>query len=107
MASYDQQTGEPTEVNKDYTAIIQSDVEVDQKFIEDTGIPAKIVYYCDECKALTQPKRIGNKFRFSCAKCKSDRVSFGTEAAVGNYYRIPGFKSREDPNKKELRIPTI
>jgi len=87
MSSTDEKIGEPKPVNKDYVDIIRSDTEIEKKFLEDTGIPAKIIYYCCDCEKIIKPKRIGNKFRFSCSICKGDNVSFGSEKSILNYYK--------------------
>ncbi len=73
--------------DKEYTEIIRSDVEVDPIFIQEDGQPAKIIYYCKECKSPVSPKRIGKKLSFKCATCDRD-VSFGTETSVQNYYNV-------------------
>ena len=91
MPSFEEKVGEPQPITKDYVEVIRSELEVDRKYVDDTGLPAKIVYYCSACKKLITPKRVGQKFRFSCPTCKND-VSFGTEASVGAFYRIPGYK---------------
>ena len=89
MPSTDEQAGEPTPTDKEYIDIIKSNVEIDKKFIEETGHPAKIIYFCQDCKKLIKPKRIGKKFQFSCADCKGANVSFGSEKSIANYYKIP------------------
>ena len=74
-------------VDKEYTEIIKSDSEKDAKFIEADGQPAKIAYYCRECKAPAKPKRIGKRLSFKCSECDY-RVSFGTEESIKNYYKV-------------------
>ncbi|MFH0820353.1 MAG: hypothetical protein V1908_01120 [Candidatus Peregrinibacteria bacterium] len=100
MPSFEQKVGEPQPVNKDYTEIIYSELLIDRKYVDSTGVPAKIVYYCPQCKKLITPKRVGQKFRFSCAECKTD-AAFGTETSIASYYRLPGFKKLENNTKKE------
>ena len=75
----------PTE--KEYTEIVKSEVEVDSSYIEDSGKPAKITYYCRACKAAVTPKRVGKSLGFKCSNCDKD-VSFGTESSVHSYYNI-------------------
>ena len=87
MASTDEKIGEPIPTDKDYVDIIRSDVKIDKKFIEDTGIPAKIIYFCKDCKKNITPKRIGKKFKFSCSECKGSNVAFGSEESINNYYK--------------------
>ena len=91
MPSFEEKVGEPQTADQDYVEIIRSELPVDRKYIDDTGLPAKIVYFCPQCKTLITPKRVGQKFRFSCAACKTD-AAFGTEASIASYYRIPGYK---------------
>ena len=97
MPSSDTQIGEPTPIKKDYSEIIQSNVEFDKKFIEDSGVPIKIVYYCHDCEKLISPKRIGKKFKFKCEQCKGKNVSFGSEKSIANYYKLneSGLKKKE------------
>lgn len=73
--------------DKEYTEIIRSEVDVDPKFVEEDGQPAKIVYYCKQCKSPVSPKRVGKKLSFKCANC-GEHVSFGTEESVHNYYNV-------------------
>lgn len=76
----------PTE--KEYVDIINSDSEVDKSYIDDAGQPAKILYYCRECKKPVSPKRIGKKLSFKCGECDKEHVSFGTESSITSYYNI-------------------
>lgn len=92
MSSTDPQAGEPIPHDKDYVDIIRSDTEIEKKFIDKEGIPAKIIYFCHDCQSLTKPKRIGKKLQFSCTECKGSNVSFGTDNSVNNYYKELGKK---------------
>lgn len=74
--------------DKAYVDIINSESEVDKKYIEQEGQPAKILYYCRECKKPVSPKRIGKKLSFKCGECEKEQVSFGTESSITNYYNI-------------------
>ena len=89
MASTNEQIGEPVPTDKEYIDIVRSDVEIDKEYLEETGIPAKIIYYCFDCKKIIKPKRIGKKFQFSCTECKGSNVAFGSERSIANYYKIP------------------
>ena len=89
MPSVDEKVGEPVPTDKKYTDIIRSNTEIDKKYLKDTGIPAKIIYYCPDCKKIIKPKRMGKKFQFSCTECKENNVAFGTEASIAKYYKIP------------------
>lgn len=73
--------------DKNYIDIIQSDLTVEKKYVEETGQPAKIVYYCRDCKKIVTPKRVGKKLSFKCGECDKE-VVFGTENSINNYYNI-------------------
>ena len=75
----------PTE--KEYVDIIRSDTEIDPKYLNEEGQPATILYYCKNCKAPVKPKRIGKSLKFKCDAC-GEKVSFGTEESVQNYYNV-------------------
>jgi predicted methyltransferase len=87
MSSTDEKAGEPKPVDKDYVEIIRSDSKIEKEFIQDAGIPAKIIYYCKDCQKIVKPKRIGKKFEFSCLECKGNNVAFGSEKSILNYYK--------------------
>ena len=74
--------------DREYVDIINSEIEVDKKYIEESGQPTKILYYCQECKKPVTPKRIAKKLSFKCGECEKGKVSFGTESSVMNYYKI-------------------
>jgi len=74
--------------DKEYVDIIKSDSKIDKKYVEEPGQPAKIAYYCRECKKPVTPKRIGKKLSFKCGECDKEQVSFGTEDSITSYYNI-------------------
>lgn len=74
--------------DREYVDIINSESEVDKKYVDDSGQPAKIIYYCRECKKPVTPKRIGKKLSFKCGECDKEQISFGTENSIGNYYNV-------------------
>lgn len=77
-----------TATGMNYVEIIKSDLAVDKKYTDEMGLPAKILYYCRDCKKLVTPKRIGKKLSFRCGECDKDQVSFGTESSIRNFYNI-------------------
>lgn len=74
--------------DKNYVDIIKSDLSVDKQFISETGVPAKILYYCRNCKKPVTPKRIGKKLSFKCEECGQEPVAFGTETSIKNYFDV-------------------
>ena len=88
-AAEDLKPGEPGQVIKPYTDIIQSLVEKpDTTFLRDPGVAAPIVYFCRDCQKLVQGARIGRKLQFGCPVCKGKNVAFGTEKSIISHYRI-------------------
>ncbi|MBN2087017.1 hypothetical protein JW758_01585 [Candidatus Peregrinibacteria bacterium] len=91
--------GKPGHTDKEYVDIIKSDVETEAKYTNDTGEPAKIIYYCRDCEKLVKPKRVGKKLRFTCEECKGSNVAFGSEQSIANFYRIKNIKEKEAEKK--------
>ena len=75
-------------VDREYADMIRFKSEADPSYLTETGQPAKIVYYCRECKKMVTPKRIGKKLSFKCSECEKESISFGTERSISNYYNI-------------------
>ena len=80
--------GKPPAEHRDYLEIIKSDIEIDKKFIQDVGTPAKIIYFCKDCEKVITPKRIGKKLKFKCDECRGENVAFGTEQSIYNFFKI-------------------
>ncbi len=50
---------------------------------------AAILFYCRSCKKIiADPVRKGSKYEYSCPECKEDRVAFGTEKAICDFFQI-------------------
>lgn len=47
-----------------------------------------VVFYCKDCKAMTEVEKKPNKLSFRCKKCRSERIAFGTKNALENFYHI-------------------
>ena len=65
--------------------------------------PAKILYYCKECRKVIQPVRVGNKFQFRCNECKNKSVTFGTQKSIANFYDVEGGNPTEEPDEKDTK----
>lgn len=88
-APEDLKPGEPGAIDKPYTDIIQSLVDpVNPEILKETGLPAKITFYCRDCEKIVEAKRIGNKLKFSCQICKKTNVAYGSEKSIKGHYRI-------------------
>jgi len=73
----------------DFVKLTEFDFISDKNLIEGTGQPSKIMYFCQDCKKLITPSRIGKRLRFACTECKGENVAFGTEKSLRLFYHIP------------------
>lgn len=49
----------------------------------------EILFFCRDCKKLVpEPVKKGTKYEYSCPECKSDRVAFGTQKAVCDFFQV-------------------
>lgn len=74
--------------DKAYVDIIDSNVIIDREFVSESGKPAKIAYYCRDCKKAVTPKRVGKKLSFKCGECDREFIAFGTENSINSYYNV-------------------
>ena len=74
--------------DKEYVDLVHFNVEVGREYIEETGQPAKISYYCRECKQTVTPTRIAKRLVFKCSVCNKEPISFGTESSIASFYNI-------------------
>ena len=88
MDTEESATGKVSAKEKDYVEVIKSDSPIDKKYIEEDGLPTRILYYCRQCEKPVTPKRVGKKLSFSCSECKKDPIAFGSEKSVQNYYKV-------------------
>jgi phage FluMu protein Com len=48
-----------------------------------------VLFYCRDCKKLVaEPVRNGTKYEYSCPECKSDRVAFGSQKAICDFFQV-------------------
>lgn len=78
----------PLTKDMDFLKAVELKSDEGKDYAKDTGQPAKIIYFCQDCGKITTPKRVGKRFRFSCSECNGSNVSFGSEQSIMNYYRI-------------------
>jgi DNA-directed RNA polymerase subunit M/transcription elongation factor TFIIS len=59
--------------------------------------PAKIVYYCKDCKRIvdSSSRKGKKKYSFKCSLCGGKDVSYGTEKSIIGYYRIRPVQLKE------------
>ena len=50
---------------------------------------SKILFYCRDCsKVVLNPKKKGEKYEYACSICNGERVAFGTEKAICDFFNI-------------------
>lgn len=48
-----------------------------------------ILFFCKDCqKVVLDPIKDPKRYAYRCSTCKSDRVSFGSQRGVADYYHI-------------------
>lgn len=48
-----------------------------------------ILFYCRNCKKLVpEPVKKGTKYEYICPECKEDRVAFGTQKAICDFFQV-------------------
>lgn len=51
--------------------------------------PGSIRFYCRNCmKIIENPKQVNDKYIYICEECKDERVTFGTEKSIKNFFHI-------------------
>lgn len=49
----------------------------------------QILFFCRDCqKVVDSPEKQGGKYEYKCPLCHSDKVAFGTRAAVQDFFHI-------------------
>lgn len=49
---------------------------------------AKIVFYCKDCENLVDAHKIAKTYNYKCTACNGEKVAFGTEESISNFYKI-------------------
>lgn len=47
-----------------------------------------IVFYCKDCRKITDVKPVGKRYSYICRKCGTKNVGFGSEQSVKQFYHI-------------------
>jgi hypothetical protein len=47
-----------------------------------------IVFYCKDCRKIVDAKRKGDKYEYICEVCGSERVCFGTDKAISDFFQV-------------------
>ncbi|HCW32445.1 MAG: hypothetical protein UT36_C0001G0104 [Candidatus Peregrinibacteria bacterium GW2011_GWF2_39_17] len=53
-----------------------------------TGLPNSILFYCKDCHEMTDVKRVGRQYVYTCVKCGTKNVAFGTKRSIISFFHI-------------------
>lgn len=78
-----------------YMDMVMPKLEKGTEYVQEKGVPATIKYYCRDCKKEVSVKRVAGKLSFKCKECESEKVSFGIQDSIQNYYKLVNSKSKD------------
>ena len=47
-----------------------------------------VAFYCHDCEKLVEGKRKGKTLKFTCSECSGERISYGTERSLKNFFKL-------------------
>lgn len=56
-----------------------------------------IIFYCKDCEEIVETRRVGGKYVYTCKKCGTKNVAFGTKKSIYGFFKL------EDKEKAKLR----
>lgn len=56
-----------------------------------------IVFYCKDCAEIVETRRVGGKYVYTCKKCGTKNVAFGTKKSIYGFFKLV------DKEKAKLR----
>ncbi|MBU1151606.1 hypothetical protein KJ632_02135 [Patescibacteria group bacterium] len=59
-----------------------------------------IVFYCKDCEELVDTNRVGNKYVYTCKKCGTKNVAFGTKKSISSFFHLDDDKEEEKVEEK-------
>jgi len=48
----------------------------------------EIVFFCKDCNEIVETNRVGKKYVYTCKKCGTKNVAFGTRKSIDNFFRL-------------------
>lgn len=51
-------------------------------------VPNPIIFYCRDCKKIVDAVKKGSKYEYTCPVCKSERVVFGSQKAICDFFQV-------------------
>lgn len=64
-------------------------------------MPSSIIFYCKDCEEIVDVNRVGRKYVYTCKKCGTKNVAFGTEKSIRTFFRL---EEKEKAAKKEKKV---
>lgn len=58
-----------------------------------------IIFYCKDCQEVVNTHRVGRKFVYTCAKCGTKNVAFGTRKSIYGFFRLEDKKEEVSTEK--------
>ena len=84
-----------TPTDASYMDMIMPKIIKGTEYVQEKGVPAKINYYCRDCKKEVNVKRIPGKLSFTCNECGGEKVAFGSQESIQNYYKLINSKNKD------------
>ncbi len=64
-----------------------------------------IVHFCKDCRQISDVKPVGKKYVYTCRKCGTKNVAFGTERSIKAFYHVKDENQTDKPMKREKTKP--
>ncbi len=61
----------------------------------------EIIFYCKDCEEIVKTNRVGKKYVYTCAKCNTKNVAFGTKKSIYGFFRLD---EKGDGEKAEKQL---
>jgi len=58
-----------------------------------------IIFYCKDCEEIVETNRVGKKYVYTCKKCGTKNVAFGTKKSIASFFRL------DEPKPVEKNVP--
>ncbi|MDP2642411.1 MAG: hypothetical protein Q8P62_01040 [Candidatus Peregrinibacteria bacterium] len=57
-----------------------------------------IIFYCKDCEEVVETNRVGRKYVYTCKKCGTKNVAFGTKKSISSFFRL------DEPKPGEKKV---
>ncbi|MBI5753678.1 hypothetical protein HZA40_00860 [Candidatus Peregrinibacteria bacterium] len=66
-----------------------------------------ILFYCKDCAEIVETRRVGGKYVYTCKKCGTKNVAFGTKKSIYGFFKLADkekAKLREEKREEKRRM---